>query len=119
MAERFLDAYAAYWSAVRREVCSVCLDCRDDGECGLSGRVCSLRSQLPRIVDVVFSTQSPRMDEYFGAIGEHVCRRCPEQDGKGVCKVRGRGECALDSYLPLVVSAIEEVPVLAHAAEVG
>lgn len=29
------ETYQVYWDAIRRRVCSVCLDQADDGSCGL------------------------------------------------------------------------------------
>src|SRR5262245_64541530 len=104
-----VDKYKAYRDALRRHVCTVCLDSAGDGSCGLSGRVCALESHLPRIVDAVAAIDSPSMDDYLAAIEAQVCRQCKEQDPQGHCAMRSAGECALYSYLALVVDAIEEV----------
>ena len=103
------DATAVYASALRARACAACLDAADDGSCGLRGRPCALAAQLPLIVKAIVSVQSTRMDEYVQAIEDQVCRRCHEQDEAGRCRLRDRGECALYSYLPLVVDAIDEV----------
>jgi hypothetical protein len=103
------DKYQAYWDALRRHVCTVCLDAGSDGNCGLTGRVCGLEAHFPRIIDAIENIDSSRMDDYVAAIEEQVCKRCPEQDPEGVCARRSHGECALYSYLSLVVDAIEEV----------
>jgi hypothetical protein len=103
------DTYHAYWDAFRRHVCSVCLDAGSGGTCGLSGRACALEAHFPRIIDAIATLDSTRMDDYVAAIEEQVCKRCPEQDPEGFCARRSHGECALYSYLSLVVDAIEEV----------
>jgi hypothetical protein len=102
-------SYQAYWDAFRRHVCTVCLDAANDGNCGLSGRVCALEAHFPRIIEAIAQIDSSRMDDYLAAIEEQVCRQCPRQDPQGACALRSSGECALYSYLPLVVDAIEEV----------
>jgi len=102
------ERHQAIWAALRERVCSVCLDRRDDGSCGLSGgHTCALEAHLPRILEVVQTVHSPRMDEYVEAIRQRVCGVC-EQDAQGGCRARNDGACALDAYLPLVVEAIEE-----------
>jgi hypothetical protein len=103
------DATVAYWNSIRARACAACLDVADNGACGLRSRLCALAAQLPVIVRAIASVQSDRMDEYVQAIEEQVCRRCHEQDTAGNCRLRDRGECALYTYLPLVVDAIDEV----------
>ena len=103
------DATAACFAAIRARACAACLDSADDGSCGLRGRSCRLAAELPLVVQAVASVRSSRMDEYVQAIEDQVCRRCHEQDEAGDCLRRDRGECALYSYLPLVVDAIDEV----------
>jgi hypothetical protein len=98
----------AYWEALQASVCAVCLDRRDDGGCGLPrGQVCAMKRHLPLILDVVHSVDSAHMDEYVDAVQDHVCRRCPEQDASGRCAKREKASCALYTYLPLVVDAVE------------
>jgi hypothetical protein len=102
------ERHQAIWAALRATVCSVCLDRKDDGTCGLSGgHTCGLEAHLPRILEVVETVHSSRMDEYVEAIRQRVCVVC-EQEAQGVCRLRNEGACALDTYLPLVVEAIEE-----------
>lgn len=104
------ERYQAYWDAIRRKVCSVCLDQADDGSCGLTkGRICGIEAHLPRVVEAILSIESDRMDEYVDAIRAQVCARCENQDATGYCRYREKGECALDTYLYLVVEAIEDV----------
>ena len=104
------DQYRPYREALHRRVCAVCLDSRDDGSCGLTrGRSCAVERHLPRLVDALLKVRSGRMDEYAGALESEVCSRCDEQDARGACRLRDRGECALAIYLPLIVDAFEEI----------
>jgi len=103
------ERYQAYWEAIRRRVCSVCLDNADDGSCGLGGKDCAIEVHLPRLVDTVLSVESGRMDEFVTAVESQICGQCTDQDAQGFCRLRQRGDCALSIYLPLVVEAIEEV----------
>jgi hypothetical protein len=103
------ERYQAYWEAIRRRVCSVCLDNADDGSCGLGGRACAIEAHLPRLVETILSVESGRMDEFVTAVESQICGQCTDQDPQGFCRLRQRGDCALSIYLPLVVEAIEEV----------
>jgi len=111
VADRVKDeTYMAYWDAIRSRVCSVCLDQANDGTCGLGRRrVCAIETHLPRLVEVLSSIDSPRMDEYVAAIEAEICGHCAQQDAEGACELRDEGQCALYTYLPLLVEAVEEV----------
>jgi hypothetical protein len=103
------ERYRAYRDAIRRRVCAVCLDSKDDGSCGLSGgRTCAIDEHLPRVVHALLAVRSGRMDEYVAALEAEICSRCRMGDA-GSCALRDEGECGLSLYLPLVVDAIEEV----------
>lgn len=102
-------AYDVYMEALRAQVCSLCLDQKDDGRCGLRRRECALEGHLPKVVEAVLAVQSDRMQDYEDAIRALVCADCGEEDAAGQCNVRDKGECALDTYLYLVVAAIEQV----------
>jgi hypothetical protein len=103
------DRYLTYREALRRRVCAVCLDSRDDGSCGIGhGRTCALDRHGPLLIDTMLKVRSGRMDEYFAALDAEICSRCQEQDAQGNCGLRNEGLCALAVYLPLIVDAIEE-----------
>jgi hypothetical protein len=104
------DTYRRYQEALRRRVCAVCLDGKDDGSCGLgTPGTCAIERHLPRIVEAVLDVRARRDDAYAAAIEARVCGRCDDRDGLGLCHLRREGRCALAVYLPLIVEAIEEV----------
>jgi hypothetical protein len=104
------DTYRDYRDALRRRVCAVCLDSKDDGSCGLtSPAACAIERHLPRIVEAVLDVRTRRDDAYAAAIEARVCSHCDDRDGLGLCHLRRAGRCALAVYLPLIVEAIEEV----------
>jgi len=110
MAQAIDDRYQAYMDAIRRRVCAVGLDKRDDGSCHLAGgRLCAIEAQLPRVVEAVLAVRSTRMDDYVDAVKDQICAGCRGQDQQGQCSLRESGECALWTYLPLLVDAVEEV----------
>jgi len=96
--------------AIRRRVCAVCLDRSDDGSCGLDAqRVCALEDHFARIVEAVAAADGRGLEDCRQEIRERVCSECSLQDAEGRCGVRPRGECALDSFLPLVVDTVREM----------
>jgi hypothetical protein len=103
-----------YFEAIRRRVCSVCIDGIFDKEnhfvtCGLSmGKTCPVELYLPQVIDVVESTQSSNMEDYVTVLRDKVCAFCA-QDDDGMCALRLHADCALDRYFMLVAGAIEEV----------
>ena len=102
--------YDAYRDAIRARVCAVCMDRADDGSCHLAGgRLCALEVHLPRLLDAVLAVQSDRMDEYVEAVKNQVCGSCSGRDPDDYCPFRNSAECALWTYLPLVVDAVEDV----------
>ena len=101
--------YQTFLAAIRQRVCNVCLDQRNDGSCGLSGRRCAIEKHLAGVVQTVAAIDSDHMDDYVMAIESQVCCDCSEQDAAGRCGLRENGDCALHAYLSLVVDAIEDV----------
>jgi hypothetical protein len=101
--------YEAFLEAIQRRVCTVCLDQKDDGSCGLRGRTCAIEKHLPDVVRVVTAIDSDHMDDYVAALESEVCGSCSEQDASGHCAIREKGRCALHAYLSLVVDAIQDV----------
>ena len=100
--------YQTFLAAIQQRVCSVCMDQRDDGSCGLHGRVCAIEKHLPAVVAALSAIDSDRMDDYVMALESQVCGQC-EQDTAGRCALREKGDCALNAYLSLVVDAIQDV----------
>jgi len=104
------DKYRSYRDAIRRRVCSVCLDGAEDGACRLAGeRICAIDQNLPQLVEAIRDVRVGREDGYASAVEARVCRHCPRQDPREGCSLRHDGSCALAVYLPLVVEAIEAV----------
>jgi len=95
--------------ALRRRVCSVCVDRNVDGDCNLNARhECSLFERVPEIASALLRVHSDTIDDYIAVIREEVCDNCPNQDESGFCHVREEVRCALDRYLLLIVDALEE-----------
>ena len=102
------DRYQAYRDAIRRRVCTICLDGADDGSCAFAS-VCGIEEHLPRLVDAILDVRSRRDDAYAAAVEARVCSTCAHRDALGLCRLRRHGRCTLSVYLPLVVEAVDEV----------
>ena len=96
--------------ALRRRVCSVCVDRNPDGTCDLDARhECVLFSRLPEIARAISSVHSDNVDDYVMAIRTNICSSCSHQDANGFCLEREQVRCALDRYLSPIIDTIEEI----------
>ena len=96
-------------AVVRNRICGVCSDRKMDGTCGLEDAPqCALFRLFPQVAQAIQSTHSDSIEDYIDAIRRNVCTVCTAQDSDGGCAPRQEVQCALDSYLLLVVEAIEE-----------
>ena len=96
-------------AVVRDGICRVCSDRKVDGTCGLEEPAgCALFRLFPQVAQAIQSTSSDDIQDYINAIRRNVCSVCTAQDSDGNCGLRQEVQCALDSYLLLIVEAIEE-----------
>lgn len=105
-----MEGLERYWDAVRRTVCRKCVDSDGHGNCRLTGEEeCGLKLHFPKIVQTVLSVKSNSLELYVEALRQNVCAYCKHQSPDGRCMFRGRLDCGLDRYFPMIVEAIEEV----------
>lgn len=115
---RVEDGYQAYRDAIRRRVCTICLDGRDDGSCGLGDTaVCALEEHLARLVEAILDVRRRRDDAFAAAVEARVCSHCSQRDSLGLCQLRRDGRCPISIYLPLVVEAVDEVTQRSNAGQ--
>ncbi len=96
-------------AVVRNRICGVCSDRKIDGTCGLDEPAsCALFRLFPQVAEAIQATDSNDIQDYIQAIRLNVCSICTAQESDGSCGLRQEVQCALDSYLLLVVEAIEE-----------
>ena len=107
----FFENRALYEEAVRRRVCEHCEDMGADGVCQTKDpEGCGVFRNLPELVRIARELHEPSVEPYVRAVREHVCFYCKNSSASGEqCEVRGKLDCGLDRYLPLVIDAIEEV----------
>lgn len=48
-------------------------------------------------------------ERYWQEIRRRVCEKCIDSDGTGTCRVDPATGCALRSYLPLIIAAVNRV----------
>ncbi len=97
-----------YRAALRRRVCSVCLDGADDGRCGLPPGSCPVEQHQDALVAAIAETRAHHHAGYARVVEARVCSRCAHRDALGLCRLRQDSRCALWLYLPLIVQATEE-----------
>ncbi len=93
---------------LRSEICPRCSRYTAQGTCSLpSSRPCAIFRNLGDIIEIVRQTRSGRIDPYVDGVRLNVCGACPHEDDHGSCPMRDHVDCALDSYLPIVVDYLE------------
>ncbi len=100
-----------YRQALKDRICSICQKFGYDEVCGIGeDGECPFDRHLPRLLEAVLTTpRSDNIADYVPKIREMVCSTCDNQNDRGRCKSRDQAYCGLDSFLVLVVQAIEDV----------
>lgn len=108
--ETFLENSRLYEEAIRRRVCSKCIDWGEDGKChGPDPEGCAIFRFLPKLVALAERIKESRIEPYVQALRHDICDHCDHQSPNGSCSLRDSLECGLDRYLSLVLDAIDEV----------
>lgn len=94
---------------ILNKICQVCPDRNVDGTCDrLAAGECTLLAKLPQAAEAILKVSSDHMEPYIQSIRDNVCAFCDIGYRDGTCTSRDTDRCMLNSYLPLVVEAIEE-----------
>jgi hypothetical protein len=94
---------------ILNKICQVCPDRNVDGTCDrLAAGECTLLAKLPQAAEAILKVSSNHMEPYIQSIRDNVCAFCDIGYRDGACSSRDTDRCMLNSYLPLVVEAIEE-----------
>jgi len=111
--ESFLKGKSLYEEAIKRHVCSKCIDFGEDGICHTQDpKGCAIFRFLPELVAISEHLHEPTMESYVQAVREEICTKCRAQTLEGVCELRDKLDCGLDRYLDLVFEAIDEANAL-------
>lgn len=101
---------ADYEAAVRRRVCSRCIDFGADSIChSLDPKGCAIFRFLPELVAIAESLNELKIEPYIAKVRERICMKCRGKNPAAACELRDTVNCGLDRYLALVIEAIEEV----------
>jgi hypothetical protein len=99
-----------YISAVRENICKICVDSTTDGDCTLSkNEFCAVEMYLPQIVEVVHKTNSEYVEDHYKTLKETICAECKTRDSYGNCFLKDDANCSLDRYFPIIVETIQKV----------
>lgn len=94
---------------IREEICRVCIFQSADGGCSRGAFAdCPIVSRIDKVVDVVKTVHSRRIDPYVDRLRDVVCAECLSQDADGRCRMREHSDCALDDYFGLLVDIVEQ-----------
>lgn len=93
---------------IKGVICPLCTERRPDGSCELTEQECPITIYLPRLLEVVSSVQSDRMEDYVEKVRSDICSICRSSlSPSGKCDYREEGHCALDAYLLPIVEIID------------
>ena len=98
-----------YLDAIRDNVCSICVDSNDRGDCTLTEKeLCAVEYYLPNIIEVIHNSDADDIHEYYDELKEKICKHCRGEGDKD-CYLREDSNCALDRYFPLIIETIKKV----------
>ena len=88
-----------YKEAILKRVCEHCVDLGADGHCTLKGEnACGVELCLDKIIDVVHSVHSNKLQDYVDELRKHVCFECKNQMPDGNCSMRAAANCGIDRF---------------------
>lgn len=99
-----------YIDAIRKNVCAICVDSTEDGDCTLTSKeLCAVEYYLPKILEVIHSVETDDMEEYHSKLKDTVCAECGTAEDSEHCYLREDANCSLDRYFPLIVETVKKV----------
>lgn len=99
-----------YIDAIRKNVCAICVDSSEEGDCKLTTKeLCAVEYYLPKIIEVVHTTDSEDLKEYHANLKNTICAECAASEDADHCYLREDANCSLDRYFSLIVETIKKV----------
>jgi hypothetical protein len=96
--------------AIRRYVCSRCVDFGADGLChSHDPEGCAIFRFLPQLIGIAEAVRDERVEPYAEAVRREICTHCANRGPDGHCSLEESLDCALARYLPMVLEALENV----------
>ena len=92
---------------LRDRICPKCVRYTSDHRCSLPrNQRCPLFAHLAELGAIVEQTHCLSISPYIDKVRCRICSRCLE-DKEGNCALRDGLDCAMDTYLPMIVDEIE------------
>ncbi len=99
-----------YLSAIKLNICSICVDSTENGRCRLNEKeTCAVELYLPQIIEIVHNSETDDVTVIHTKIKEQICSNCRAQESSGHCYLREDANCSLDRYFPLIIETIQKV----------
>ena len=99
-----------YIKAIRENVCAICVDSNESGECTLNEKeTCAVEFYFPKILDVVHGAGTDDLNEIHQKLADTVCVECRASIDNGHCYLREDANCSLDRYFSVIVETIQKV----------
>jgi len=99
-----------YIKAVKENVCSICADSDDQGQCMLGDSdICAVEMYLPLIVEIVHEHETDDIHYYYEQLKKRICTHCRAREENGYCYLKRDANCALDRYFLLIINTIKRV----------
>jgi hypothetical protein len=94
---------------ILENICRICIYRTSEGGCSLGDpKRCPIIERIDKIIEVVQTIRSPRMEPYVERLRDVVCSECRMQDPQGHCRMRDHADCALDDYFGLIIDIVEQ-----------
>ncbi|MBU0560947.1 MAG: hypothetical protein KKD86_05400 [Bacteroidetes bacterium] len=99
-----------YIKAIRENICSICVDSSEEGECTLTNQeICAVENYLPKIIEIIHGSNGDNFDEIYSKLREDICEECYAKSEDGECYLREDKNCSLDRYFPLIIEVVQKV----------
>jgi hypothetical protein len=99
-----------YLTAVKENICSVCIDSDEEGICTLTeDETCAVEYFLPQIVEIVRNNKRSKPAELQNLLRDEVCSNCQTSSTRDYCYLREDANCALDRYFARIAEVILKV----------
>ncbi|MCF8267827.1 MAG: hypothetical protein K9I69_07060 [Ignavibacteriales bacterium] len=99
-----------YLEAIRKNVCSLCIDSDENGNCTLNEKErCAVELFLPKIIETIRKAETDDLTLQYRALKDHVCRECRVKEGSDKCYLKEDANCSLDRYYHIIVETVLQV----------
>ncbi len=99
-----------YINAIRENICSICADSSETGDCLLSNdEFCAIEVHLNKIIEIVLNNPVAEESDLFNLLKDEICKNCAPKNSKGQCVVKADSNCTLDKYFAVIIRTIRKL----------